>query len=472
MSAAPLWSSEAAAAATGGRTRGGWSATGVSIDSRTLVPGDLFVALRGPRLDGHRFVGSALAGGAAAVMVDQVPDGIADGAPLLTVANTQAGLERLGEAARSRTAARICAITGSVGKTGTKEALHAALSACGASHASHASFNNQWGVPLSLARMSASCDYGVFELGMNHAGELSALSRQVRPHVVVVTTVEATHLEHFPSEDAIADAKAEIFEGAVEGATAILNRDNRHFERLAVAAKGRGLRVVSFGEHDTADVRAVAVRTHSTCSCVIAVVGDERLTYKIAIPGRHWVRNSLAVLAAVRALGADITRAALALASLEPPPGRGRRHSVVGSFGAVTLIDDSYNASPASVRAALESLGNTDPEPGGRRIVVLGDMLELGPRSAELHAGLAADVLAAGVSCVHTAGRHMLALHEALPADLRGIHAATVEDLLERLRRAFRNGDVVLVKGSRASAMDRIVTALVSADTAPRVVNG
>jgi UDP-N-acetylmuramoyl-tripeptide--D-alanyl-D-alanine ligase len=472
-----LWTYDNAAMATAGRVIGQWTATGVSIDSRTIQPGDLFVALKGPQFDGHDYVAKALAAGAAAAMVSRRPDGLAPDAPLLIVADTLAGLNRLGQEARKRVTGKIAAVTGSVGKTSTKEALRHCLSLQGPTHASAASFNNLWGVPLSLARMLRNTRYGVFEIGMNHAGEITPLSQLVRPHVALITGVEAVHTEHFASLEAIADAKAEIFAGVVAGGTAVLNRDNSQYQRLAERAKVCGIgRIVTFGAGAEADVRLVECAVESEATAVVAAVEGRRLAYRIGASGRHWAINSLAVLAAAQALGADVASAATALSTFAPPAGRGQRRRIAlpggaaalsdkqgaqgAPGGAFELIDDSYNASPASMRAAFEALAAIAPGPRGRRIAALGDMLELGPAAAALHAELAADLQRAKVDKVFAAGPLMGHLFERLPKAMQGRHVPSAAELAGVLRAAIKPGDVVLVKGSHGSRMGGVVEAL------------
>ncbi len=453
-----LWTSIEAAVATGGTSTQPWSASGVSIDSRSVAPGDLFVALAGPNFDGHEFVADALKRGAAAAMVARVPAGVAADAPLLQVADTLAALVELGRAARRRTAARIIGVTGSVGKTGTKEALRRALERQGRTVASAASFNNHWGVPLSLARMPRETAFGVFEMGMNHPGEIDQLTRLVEPDVAIITTIAPAHLGYFASVEAIADAKAEIFNGMSAKGAAVLNRDNPHFDRLAAAAKARGLsRIMGFGEHTDAAIRLIDCHLYSTASAVTAVVMGEIVDYCLSLPGRHWVINSLAVMGAVKAAGGDISAAAMAMGTLEGMDGRGRRHRVAMPGGAFDLIDESYNANPDSMRAALAVLGGAEPQAGGRRIAVLGDMLELGHTASSLHGNLAEPVLAAGVDLVFTVGREMENLDRALPPARLGGHAATSAELAPRLAAAVRPGDVLMVKGSLGSRMAEIV---------------
>lgn len=468
-----LWTAGAAAAATNGRTGRPWSATGVSIDSRTVRPGDLFVALKGPNFDGHAFVADALAKGAAAALVSATPSSVAADAPLLLVEDTLAALADLGRVARHRAAARVIGVTGSVGKTGTKEALRHVLSAQAPTFATEGSLNNHWGVPLSLARLPSSAAYGVFELGMNHAGELGPLSRQVAPDVAIITTVEAAHLEFFASVEAIADAKAEIFEGMNPNGTAILNRDNPQFARLLAAARTAGLsRVWSFGSHDDAAARLVDCSLHATCSAVTAVIKGERLQYCLSLPGKHWVMNSLAVLLASLAAGADLGNAARALSSLKPVKGRGVRHRIHLDQGAFTLVDESYNASPAAMTAAFEVLAKLDPGAGGRRIAVLGDMRELGSRADQLHAGLADPLRRASVDTVHCCGPHMRALYDRLPAALRGTWAEDSAALAPAVAAAVRGGDVVLVKGSAGSRMAVVIDRLTALDTRADIAGG
>ncbi|MDP6566346.1 MAG: UDP-N-acetylmuramoylalanyl-D-glutamyl-2,6-diaminopimelate--D-alanyl-D-alanine ligase [Alphaproteobacteria bacterium] len=461
MSDRALWPAEVAAAATNGRTGADWRASGVSIDSRSVGPGDLFVAIEGPNFDGHVFVAEALAKGAAAAMVARRPDGLEPGAPLLEVADTLAGLEALGRAARQRCDARIVAVTGSVGKTGTKEALRMALARDGATHASEGNLNNHWGAPLSLARMPADSRYGVFELGMSDAGEIEPLSRMVRPHVAIITNVEPVHLEFFASVAAIADAKAEIFLGLEPGGIAILNHDNQHYTRLRQMAEAVGAaRIISFGSHEAAAARLIGLAEHPTCNCISADIDGQAVTYKVGAPGRHWAINSLAVLAAVRAVGGDLGLAALAMAEIAPAKGRGRRHLVELPDGILQLIDESYNASPIATRAAIEMLGASQPGPGGRRIAVLGDMLELGDAAPDLHAGLAEHLQAARVDQVFVCGANMKHLRAALPRHMRAAREEGAEELLPRVLAAVRPGDVVLVKGSLGMAMAPIVEAL------------
>jgi UDP-N-acetylmuramoyl-tripeptide--D-alanyl-D-alanine ligase len=389
----------------------------------------------------------------------------------LRVADTLVALEALGVAARSRCSAKAIAVTGSVGKTGTKEALKLALGVCAPTHASAASYNNQWGVPLSLARMPRLAVYGIFEIGMNHAGEIGPLTRMVRPDVAVVTSIAPVHLAFFDSVAAIADAKAEIFEGMGEGGFAVLNEDSPHFDRLAVAARHRGIAVHGFGAAGGPWARLVEYTARGDAGTVVADIGGREVRYEIGVAGRHWAMNTIAVLATVEVLGANLEGAARALTRLTPPKGRGARHTVYTGAGNFLLIDESYNANPASVRAAFETLAAASPEAGGRRIAILGDMRELGEDAAAMHAALADDLIAAKVDLVLTAGAHMAHLHEALPRPLQGQHAADSAALVPAAVVAVSAGDVVMVKGSLATGMGCIVEALRDLNRMPRAVN-
>jgi UDP-N-acetylmuramoyl-tripeptide--D-alanyl-D-alanine ligase len=470
----PLWTPDALEAATGGRWIGERRpASGASIDTRTLEPGDLFFAIRGEARDGHDFVAQALGKGAGAAVVSEGHAQAFEG-PVLAVPGEGAdpvltAMERIGRAARARSAAQIVAVTGSVGKTGTKEALRHVLSAQGATHASAASYNNHWGVPLTLSRMPQDARYGVFEIGMNHPFEILPLTRMVRPQVALVVTVEPVHIEHFPSLSAIADAKGEIFSGLEPGGVAVINRDSPHYERLAAhALAARAGRIVSFGEHPQADVRANRIVLRPDLSVVDASVMGQPVTYKLGTAGRHTALNSLGVMAVVHSLGADLAAAALSLAALSPPVGRGERTALEMPGGTAWLVDESYNANPASVRAALATLAGFETGPRGRRIAVLGDMLELGPTSPDLHRGLAEAVEAAKVDLVFAAGPLTRNLYEALPVSRRGGVAETSADLIEPLARTLRPGDAVMVKGSNGSRMGRIVEALKARYAAPQ----
>ena len=392
MSVRALWTLDAMVTAMRAERRGALPAviTGISIDSRTIAPGEAYFAIKGDVHDGHAFVDAALTAGAALAVIETAQrDSFALEAPLLIVDDVLAALCDLARASRARLAAQVIAVTGSVGKTSTKEALQNVLAEQGKTHASVASFNNHWGVPLTLARCPADARYAIFEIGMNHAGEIAPLVKMVRPHIAIITTVEPVHLEFFSGIEAIADAKAEIFEGVEPNGAVVLNRDNTQFARLQRRAKKRGIaNIISFGADEKAEARLLDVALHPACSAVYASILDQELTYKLAIPGRHMAMNSLAVLAAASLAGADLALAGLALSQVQPAAGRGVRHVLTVPNGEATLIDESYNANPASMGAALNVLGQAGVGAQGRRIAVLGDMLELGPGSAELHRGL------------------------------------------------------------------------------------
>jgi len=459
-----LWILEATAAAMRAEKSGALPETvgGISIDSRTLARGDAFFAIQGENRDGHDFVERALKAGAGlAVVARAQAKRFATDAPLLMVDDVLEALRELAAAARSRTQAKVIAVTGSVGKTGTKEALRLALSADGATYASAASYNNHWGVPLSLARCPAEAKYAVFEIGMNHTGEITPLTKLVRPHVAIVTAVEAVHLEYFGSLEKIADAKAEIFLGVEPGGAAVINRDNAQYARLRRAAKAAGVtRIIGFGEHARAEVRLKRYALHADCSTVEARILGQNVTYKLGAPGRHLVLNSLAVLAACVLAGADLALAALALDRYKPAAGRGTRINLRLPGGGALLIDESYNANPSSMAAAIALLGQAPTGAHGRRIAVLGDMLELGTQGPELHRGLTKAIAAAKVDLVFCCGPLMRALWEALPSAARGGYAESAAELEPAVLGAIGAGDAVMVKGSYGSRMGPIVKAL------------
>src|SRR3974390_1365432 len=464
MTARALWTVEAMASAMGAKRQGQLPASiaGLSIDSRSIAPGEAFFAIRGDRRDGHDFVAAALAAKAAfAVVAADRRSQFPGDAPLLVVPDVLIALRELAAAARTRMSGKVIGVTGSAGKTGTKEALRLALSKDGETHASVASYNNQWGVPLSLGRCPSSAQYAVFEMGMNHAGEIAPLSRLVRPHVAIITSIAPVHLEFLGSLANIADAKAEIFLGVPPDGVAVINRDIDQFEQLKQRAHQAGVeRVITFGEHAQADARLIKCALHARCSTVEAEILGTRFSYKIGAPGRHLVINSLAVLAAAELVGADIALAALALAELQVAPGRGAPITIELSGGLALLLDESYNANPASVEAALAVLGRSVVGQHGRRIAVLGDMLELGPNGVDLHRGLADAVVANGVDLVFCCGPLMHALWQALPANCRGGYAEDSAALEAQVLPALRAGDVVMVKGVWVSHMAPIVKAL------------
>ncbi len=470
---AVLWSDADAARATGGTATGSaWRASGVAIDSRRVQPGDLFVALPGERVDGHDYVASALAGGAAAAMVTHKPRDAEADAPLLVVENVLQGLTRLGAAARERSAAKFVGVTGSVGKTGTKESLALALAAIAETHASAGNLNNHIGAPLSLSRLAPSARFAVLEMGMNHAGEIAPLSRMIRPHVAIITNVGPVHIEFFASERDIALAKAEIFEGMEPDGIAVLNRDNAWFDLLAERALECGVeRIIGFGSGSEAEVRLVDAASDSAGSQISVSVAGRPLRYRIDAIGAHWAFNSVGVLACLHALGLDVATGAEAMRGISAGRGRGGQIDVLlPDGGSLRLIDESYNASPAAMRAAFSVLGLTQPGDRGRRIAVLGDMRELGDRGEDLHAGLAEPLLAAAPDQVHTVGPLMRALRSQLPEHLRGAHGDASTDIAEGLAGDLRAGDVVLVKGSLGTNMAPIVAAIEALAEPPLLV--
>ncbi len=428
----PLWTAENAKAATGGNGAGGWQADGVSIDSRSVKPGDLFVALKGPSHDGHDHVADALAKGAAAAMVQRDPPGVAAEAALLRVADCQAGLEALGQAGRKRFRGRVIALTGSVGKTGTKDMLRHVLSAQAATAATEGNLNNHIGAPLTLARLPEDAAYGVVELGMNHAEEIRPLSRMTRPHVALITRIAAAHTEFFDSLDGVAAAKAEIFDGVEPDGVAVINADDGFTEKLRHAARSADVAtVLTFGESADADARLLNLELGAEGSAVTASIHGEPLAYRLGAPGKHWVANSLG-----------------ATERLDLPQ------------GPVTLIDESYNASPAAMQAAFAVLAGRTPPASGRRVAVLGDMLELGAGSKAAHAALGEALAALPVAAVFGIGPEMAAAMQRLRADQQAGYAATSAEMAIEIVPALKAGDVVLIKGSLGIGMARIVRAL------------
>ena len=463
-----LWSHIDAVQATGGTATRPFAAHGVSIDTRNLVDGDLFVALKDLR-DGHDFVAAALARGAAAALVSRRPDGVAPDAPLLIVPDVLLGLVDLAVAARARTSARVVGVTGSVGKTSTKEMLRAALSGQGATHAAEASYNNHWGVPLTLARMPQACDFAVIEIGMNHPGEIAPLARMSRLDVALITTVAPAHLEAFASIDGIADEKASIFDGLRPGGTAILPIDLAVSPILMAKARKVGARILTFGADPAADYALTDVKVTPEATIVRARHNGQDRLFKVMTPGRHFAANALATLAVADALGLDPTIASHDLGRWAPPPGRGTRERIVldaldeTSFG---LIDDAFNANPASMAAALDLLAVCAPEDGvgrvgrGRRIAILGDMLELGPTEAALHAAVADHPALAEVDVIHCVGPRMRVLYDRIPRSRRGEWVQTAPELASHVRSLIDAGDIVLVKGSKGIKVSLVVDAL------------
>lgn len=460
-----LWTSLDAARATGGRATTVWQANGVSIDTRTLQPGDLFVALKDVR-DGHDFVANALAKGAAAAMVSHIPQGLPADAPLLIVPDVLEALTRLGAAGRARARAKVVGVTGSVGKTSTKEMLRAVLSGQGSVHAAEASYNNHWGVPLTLARMAPDADFAVIEIGMNHPGEIAPLSRLARPHVALITIIAPAHLEAFDSIEGIAREKASIFEGLEPGGTAIIPADGATTPILAEIARGLATRILSFGSAEGADYHLSSATLCEVATIVRATRAGHPFLFKVRSPGRHFATNGLAALAVADALGLDPVIAATDLGQWAPPAGRGTRERIlldtVEGQG-FDLLDDAFNANPASMAAALDVLIAAQPEDGpgrfaeGRRIAILGDMLELGPTELDLHRAIADHPGLSAVTLIHCVGPRMKALHDRLPRAQRGEWVAEARDLMPRLRGLVDAGDVVLVKGSKGIKVSMLV---------------
>jgi len=465
-----LWTAAEAATATGGQVQGEWRASGVSIDTRTLLPGDLFVALSAAR-DGHEFVATALDKGAAAALVTHIPDGVAPDAPLFIVPNVLDALTALGKAARVRTGARVLAITGSVGKTSAKEMARAALARQGNIHAAEASYNNHWGVPLTLARMPADTDFAIIEIGMSNPGEIAPLSRLARPDVALITTVAPAHLASFDSIEGIAREKASILEGLTPGkGIAVLNADIETAGVLKKTAKKLGVETVRFGASDKANWQLLDLQMTEDSTQISANAGDLPILFKLSAPGAHHGMNGLAVLAACKSLGADLVQSVLGLGNWTAPGGRGTRELVnldpAHRDRVFTLIDDAFNANPASLSAALEVFAMISPRDvdgdviRGRRIAILGDMLELGPTEAQLHAEFAAHPSMERIAQVHCVGPRMRALWDALPGDKKGEAVETVEDILPSLKTLILPGDVVLVKGSKGSRVSAAVDGL------------
>ncbi len=477
-----IWTADEVAGVLDVRSQANWSATGVSIDSRTLEDRDLYVAITGPAHDGNDFAVDALRAGAAASIVSRDPDQLTDDILLIRrmikVPDTLKALEGLAAHARHRSTAKIIAITGSVGKTGTKEMLKLLLSGQGRTTANIGNLNNHWGLPLSLARMPRDTEYGIFEMGMNHSGEISALSKIAEPDVCLITNVEMVHSEFFESRDQIADAKAEIFAGLKAGGCAILNIDNPMFDRLQSAAlKSGDPTIITFGEKGEADFKLILAETENTTLKVVARLRNAVRSFEIGIPGRHWAFNAMGVLAAVEAVGGDGLQATEKLKDMHGVKGRGELNIVDIEGGSFVVIDESYNASPVSMRAALDMLGQMPVSRDGRRIAVLGDMLELGENAESYHGQLITPIIENNVDLVFSAGQYMARLWEALPAPIRGGHAMTTQKLSPLVTAALRPGDIVSVKGSLGSNTGLIVSDLLNIQHRPphsdlRSVNG
>ena len=466
-----LWTKDSVCTATDGICDIDWSAKGISIDSRTTQMGDLFIALKGPRLDGHEFIKQAFANGAVAALVDDYPTELEPHYPVLKVNDTKIALNKLGFAARNRTAAKTIAVTGSVGKTGTKDAIFNGLKTQGKTAASPHSYNNHFGVPLSLAIMHSDADYGVFEVGMNHAGEITPLSKMIRPDVSIITTIEPVHIEFFDTIRDIANAKAEIFTG-MDGGIAILNQDNQFYDHLRLLAEQNGVdQILSFGENKGADAQLISQVADCSGTNVEALICDRRFGYRLGIPGKHLVQNSLAVLLAISAVGANVAEAAETLSKINPIDGRGIQHRINIEDGYFTLIDESYNANPASMQAAIETLSTMKPGPCAKRIAVLGDMKELGKKSEDYHLQLSEILVKNAISKVYASGEHMRKMFDVLPSEFQGSFSNSVADLGRQIIKRIRPGDIVTVKGSLSMGMKTIVKQLMELQVDTSVEN-
>ncbi|MBB3160466.1 UDP-N-acetylmuramoyl-tripeptide--D-alanyl-D-alanine ligase [Rhizobium laguerreae] len=460
-----LWTTEDMIAAMAGRPFGTLpeGITGISIDSRSIAPGEAFFAIKGDRVDGHDYASMAMANGASLLVVSEarLPAMGRLTVPMIVVEDVLAALGRLGLASRERSRARIIAVTGSVGKTTTKEMLRHVLSPSGKVHASVASFNNHWGVPLTLARMPEDTDYGVFEVGMNHPGEIRPLVAMIRPDVAIITTIAPAHLGNFKNIKEIAAAKAEIFEGLEPGGHVVLNRDNDQFNFLDRTAQSHGIEHIhSFGQHAKAEFRLAEFNGSDENSTLWLTIGGETLEVALGAPGRHIAENALAALGVVRIVGADMQKAIEALAALRPEKGRGKRHRLVIGGGSFTLIDESYNANPASMRAAIALLAASLPTGRGRRIAVLGDMLEMGEYAQKVHTDLAVPLLAAGIEHVWLAGAEMAVLKESLPESVHVEYRENTSELTDYVLNSVAPGDVLMVKSSLGIGFGKIVAAL------------
>ena len=468
----PLWTSSELDIVFGRRSERPWYADGVQIDSRQVLPGDLFVALSGTAMDGHMFVEEAIERGAVAAIVSDM-----DASPmrhanrLIPVADTRHALVQLADMARTRAPAQVIGVTGSAGKTSTVQALKKALEASGPAHASILSYNNHVGVPLSLTRMPRYSRYGVFEMGMSHAGEIDARAKEVRPDVAVITTVGAAHLENFESTEGIAYAKSEILRHVTPGGCAVVGIDHPHHAIIAAEARAVGVDLITVSSRSQrADIKVTAINRHAMFSTITADIRGVSITYRVGLPGDAWVLNSLLVLGAVQAVGADLGQAGLALARLEAEAGRGRIHQLEFSQGRITLIDDSYNANPVSMSAALKRLALMELPSGGRRLAVLADMRELGFDARLQHESLAPGLRAADVDRVYALGAHMEALGEKAGVDVDAV--TSLDGLSEQLSRTLRDGDVVLVKGSNGAGLSRLVSDLIEESNFSAAVAG
>lgn len=456
----PLWTTAMIAGATQGTCSGDWPVQDISIDSRNIKVGDLFVALKGPSFDGHDFVADALANGAAGALVHQTIPGAAP-EKLLLVRDTLAALQALGAAGRARSQAKIIAVTGSVGKTGCKEALRQIFAAQAPSFAAQGSFNNHWGVPLSLSRLPQDAHYGVFELGMNHMGELEPLTKAVQPHIALITAIAAVHIGNFNSLDEIAEAKSEIFAGIVKDGSAVIPADSSYSPYLRGRATHFGVgHCYSFGHHAKADARIESFTLDANSSVVKVRILGKSIEYTVGVPGEHWVMNSLSALLCAALAGADLEKAAAVLATLSLADGRGVPKRISIPDGSFTLIDESYNASPIAVEMAIKVLSRKEPSGNGRRLLALGDMRELGEHAKAMHLALAQPILDAKIDKVYCCGELMKHLYDALPEAKRGAYAFTSNDLAPIVASDIRNGDIITVKGSHSMEMPYVIKTL------------
>ena len=454
-----IWDKAQIELATGGKPRGAdnWLISGISIDSRKINEGDLFIALTGDNFDGHAFINHALAKGAKAALVQYIPDGLAKDAPIIVVPDCYEALRDLAIFKRKNFTGEIIAITGSVGKTSTKEMLFAAFSAVGKSYCTQGNLNNHIGLPLSVARMADDTKFGIFEMGMNHADEISPLSVIAKPDISVITNIEAVHLENFNSLSGIADAKSEIFDGMSEGKIAILNRDNKYFTHLKEKALDKRLQIISFGELEGSDSKLLEFSEKNGVSSVKANIRGEEISYKLNLPGKHQVLNSLAVLSIVSASNSNLDIAIEGLESLKATAGRGLTSELEIDGKKITLIDDTYNASPASVKAAISNLASIKAEKNARAVIALGDMLELGNDEVQMHVDISKKLVENKIDLVFTAGDLSKHLFDALPDNMKGSWAKDSQSLSKLIKPSLQDGDILLIKGSRGMEMENVV---------------
>ena len=455
-----LWRSNEVAEILDGQSPFDWTATGVSIDSRTVCSGDLFIPLKGDNFDGQDFILDAFNKGAVAAVSEDKGKNL-EGLPVLAVNDAYEALNKLALAARKRCHAKIIGVTGSVGKTSIKDAIGKLLTAQGRTFYSPNSYNNHIGVPLSLAQIPIETEFAILELGMNHAGEIKLLSEMVKPDIAIISNIEPVHIEFFSSLEAIAMAKAEIFQGLKSDGVAILNRDNKYFDLLAeLAFKSGASKVVGFGIHEDADLRLIEIKTSPTNSIITASINNKKFDYEVAIPGEHWAFNSLVILAAINYAGASLELAASSFSQIKPLKGRGEMHILSSNKGNIKLIDDSYNASPASVSAAISLIKKAVVKESGRRIMVLGDMMELGKNTKKYHLELAPKIVEAKIDLVYVTGKNMEMMSEILPDAVSVFVGKTSLELIDPLLNTLHGNDLVLIKGSAATSMSKVVNAI------------